>query len=897
MRHVVFVGSACVILYSSFLRVVHSESSTNATHRNNPYPPSPIIRTSNFTEADGPPHRHRLANNYTETNGNLTRPSSQLFGPHNNTAHSDVEASSFVLTISSEAPADNNVFGKNPPSSSTQSPNAERHDPRHPPLYRDEVGTDSGQKDPQPSADDNVGEDDHSGQTSELMAGSETGDLVTIRNIIDQQSQLCPFTPQCRHEPLRTTHGQDTMPVKDTMSHEVTKSHQDKMSHRDTMTGQDRQTSCCSSCSCDIDCITSGTCCPDRFMSIVEKTEIQCITPQWKKRGLSDVNTNSMMMVSACGSYIKNDSYKFRCDKSQDIDLMSDIFILAPVESTRSGQIFKNKYCAYCHSVDDADIETWLPWLECKGGTDLPSFTSMSFLSSLNKTRACNVLYKPAITSRAFIQKCVAGAITTCNETGLWETYDHVVDKACNLFTSWYNKTYRNVFCHICNTNVRPIQNMCDLVAPKHVPDWEPASFSTLLNFNSFGEGIIPMDSKCTSGYMWDPYQNMCRSIHCSLPRRLHDKECSTLPNQTELYVEFYIRMEPIVNITLYSQKPNISDIHAIVNNWLTAHGIGLNFICKFDIYNINKSTDTPDTSPIIIHLIIGTSSGSDIESLVARIADFNYGSFLTLLDIGNWTVFLDGKHFEPEDYLPTVQIHISEKRQRDFEARQPCSPAIRITALNECPQFYLEDYEFRLMPNNGIICLRKSKKCFPKDRYVEIDGRSAVAKDIGYGGVFCYISTETMVRFIFALPVGLVVIANIIMFLVVVYRIHSLPSVKKHSVQERNNFLIYVKLSTLTGVSWMFEFIYQWTGITVFQYLSIVTSCGQGVFIMLSFVCNARVKDLYVSRWYKAHNYRDRSVKTNSGTMSLRSIPNSCESSIEAVPRTTEMLSLHKDI
>lgn len=522
--------------------------------------------------------------------------------------------------------------------------------------------------------------------------------------------------------------------------------------------------------------------------------------------------------------------------------------------------------------------------------------------------------------------------------------------------------------------------------------------------------------------------QELCRVIHCSPPRILDGRNCS-LPNQTrDIIAEFYIRIEPIAQLSVDDGELNISEIHVVVREWLAQHRIRDDMICKFEMYNVKRLTEISDSLPILIYIRVRKLNESYFQHLFNEIVGFVDDNFWSSLLIRNWTVFLDGKHYEPGD-LQTVQTDVTERRRRYTElgTRKRCSPAIRITALNDCPQFYLKTKEFRLTYND-TVCLRNSSKCFPKHKYKEIDGTVAICirdyllssgqeynvkfqdvvaswvafgftclsvvcliltlltyclfcelrtvpgmnnmalstfliiaqllfefgfnataiqtickvigvcihffwlattfsmsscsvhmfrtfanltgtlsttitqsrefiryfiycivmstvfvlinivytlissnqQDMGYGGVICYISTGQMIGFTLALPIGLVVVSNIAMFFVVVYRIHTLPNLKKNSTQERNNFLIYAKLSTLTGMAWIFEFAYQFTEIRVFQYMAIVTLCGQGIFIMLSFVCNARVLKLYMSRWCRARVYRNGSVETRSGTTSI---------------------------
>ena len=125
----------------------------------------------------------------------------------------------------------------------------------------------------------------------------------------------------------------------------------------------------------------------------------------------------------------------------------------------------------------------------------------------------------------------------------------------------------------------------------------------------------------------------------------------------------------------------------------------------------------------------------------------------------------------------------------------------------------------------------------------------SSDGTEFGYGKSTCYISSEKMVGLTFGVPVGFVIISNFIMFAFFIYKIKTAPSVSKDVKNERNDIIIFAKLSTLTGFTWIFGFIYSWTDIEVFSYLFIILNATQGVFLFLSFVCNKRVLSMYRKR------------------------------------------------
>ena len=118
--------------------------------------------------------------------------------------------------------------------------------------------------------------------------------------------------------------------------------------------------------------------------------------------------------------------------------------------------------------------------------------------------------------------------------------------------------------------------------------------------------------------------------------------------------------------------------------------------------------------------------------------------------------------------------------------------------------------------------------------------------KDIGYGGTVCYISTPIMIGWTFALPVGVIIILNLGFFFAVVYQISASTMSRRGKSNDRANTIIYMKLSTLTGVTWIFGYLYLWTDFVPLEYIFIVLNAGQGVLIFGSFICTARIIRLY---------------------------------------------------
>ena len=117
---------------------------------------------------------------------------------------------------------------------------------------------------------------------------------------------------------------------------------------------------------------------------------------------------------------------------------------------------------------------------------------------------------------------------------------------------------------------------------------------------------------------------------------------------------------------------------------------------------------------------------------------------------------------------------------------------------------------------------------------------------NLGYGGQICYISSELGLLLTFVTPVCVIVLSNMMFLAVTVWRISHAPKIKGMKSTERNNVVIYMKMSTLTGFCWIFGFLGILTQVKVFEFLFILTNASQGFFLMISFVCNKRVLGLF---------------------------------------------------
>ena len=113
-----------------------------------------------------------------------------------------------------------------------------------------------------------------------------------------------------------------------------------------------------------------------------------------------------------------------------------------------------------------------------------------------------------------------------------------------------------------------------------------------------------------------------------------------------------------------------------------------------------------------------------------------------------------------------------------------------------------------------------------------------------------CYIYEPMMALYSMALPALCLVIVNIVMFGIVVARCRRVSNVQRHVQTDKNYFSIYVKLSTLTGMTWIVAVPMILSLSVVFNYIYIALTCTQGIYVMIAFTCNKRIFKLYSGRY-----------------------------------------------
>ena len=152
-------------------------------------------------------------------------------------------------------------------------------------------------------------------------------------------------------------------------------------------------------------------------------------------------------MVTKCNQIYQNSTYKTLCE-SPGTD--NDMDSIIPVTDLNTYEVYRNKYCFYCNNID---VNTLLvAWEASVVNEKEINERDSEFLDKL-KAHGGNIIFNPPefTTTKTCDIFLPTFEISSCNVTGLWPVYSHIIEKACESYIDPFNNTYKNYFCYLCN--------------------------------------------------------------------------------------------------------------------------------------------------------------------------------------------------------------------------------------------------------------------------------------------------------------------------------------------------------------------------------------------------------------------------------------------------------------
>ena len=112
------------------------------------------------------------------------------------------------------------------------------------------------------------------------------------------------------------------------------------------------------------------------------------------------------------------------------------------------------------------------------------------------------------------------------------------------------------------------------------------------------------------------------------------------------------------------------------------------------------------------------------------------------------------------------------------------------------------------------------------------------------FGGLRCWFTQRIALMTYFGLPIAISIILNIYFYVLTALNFHRAFNDKKSRKTQQNehHFLVYVRLFVLMGFTWIFGFLSAFTDEVAIDFVFVILTSLQGVFLFVSFVCNKRV-------------------------------------------------------
>lgn len=328
-------------------------------------------------------------------------------------------------------------------------------------------------------------------------------------------------------------------------------------------------------CKCDAMCQLYNDCCidpPDCRSPLYSSeislmfTSLKCFTLYHERFG--NVMQESYWMVANCPLQIKT-------SESQVINHQCTIGSVAPVSDKQTGIIYKNEFCASCHSV--TSIRRWQFTYTCQEGfKELLGTRSVDLVSFLLNCSPCRYvipasLYNNTASEITFPPRSCLMVTSVCqsykdyllntNEelTLLSEAefenaayhctygpYNAILATTVRDFQSLVN-LYKNLHCALCNGATTHESNQCPVYSDSDLcinsfsqlngkGNRPRPTFNLLLDINKDGAATIfttetvtsttELQTTCDENQVFDPFMGNCRKITCPPSYRVVQGQC-----------------------------------------------------------------------------------------------------------------------------------------------------------------------------------------------------------------------------------------------------------------------------------------------------------------------------------------------------------------------------------
>ena len=614
-------------------------------------------------------------------------------------------------------------------------------------------------------------------------------------------------------------------------------------------------------CHCQQSCTVFDDCCVDAEVSDngLSQHEIESIRTRVTCMPVSYISSLApIYFMKQCSSAYPKGYIRDRCEGFMDAlplneqNLQNDPYIFIPATSTVTGLLFINVFCALCNNEEkytfwdvsyvhqnDTDESMF------RNITELGDYLKVFPLDRIDMTHSTQIYHVCKEESRGVKDSCPDG----------WT--DNTARKLCAgpvLYVYHGSNVYRNIHCATCNGLTADEVSCVD-------PKWQlgssdirpPASFALLLDFNtgggqfvsgSVGKTIPSNAEPCEPGHLWDPFKLQCIYLLCPEGQVFIGDGCSedghtgaivdldittcTLIrlNSSDFEIDSDKKMiVHIYNLTLDPGDYFLNTTHAYIcvpdtffpvikfdaiQGYLTIVGNIISIICLIILLAVYSWYPALRNTPGIALMCL--ASALIMGQLLFTVAIYGIGPYEFCYCISL------GTHFGFLSYFFWMNIVA-------FDIWNTFSVSLRdISRSGRVKYKRLVAYTLYAW---GVPALLIAIS-------IILDNTSGNHVHPDYATYLCFLNDRMGLLVLFAIPLAVVLLLNIVFF---VWTVVNIQKVTRASRKARSNcpdttqFFLFVKLAFVMGITWITGFIAALSQVEALWYIFILLNSFQVIF------------------------------------------------------------------
>lgn len=684
-------------------------------------------------------------------------------------------------------------------------------------------------------------------------------------------------------------------------------------------------------CRCDDACVKFGDCCRDAPALLEAASSGDGPVLEWEcVRVRSDMQATWVRRACKPG-WVGPDEVRLQCERGADARV-TDPNGMAPVTSPRTNVTYANVYCAACND-DLNDTRRWQVNLDCKEFYGLINMTGEDIRNNIEldptnsswgvwftapgdyrRFFACALEYAPQNLSSVYTCNSF---VSTCDPS--WAGTE--TERECKSYQSVinvYGVNYRNPECMVCNNDTAPHQ-ICGFYSDTSFVSPRGFSFSILMDVSPSAGNIVGKKSLCKKGELYDPFYKVCRNVLCGMAGYVLDGDkCVKDENENEIeprsgngtvfYTqEFLACRKTMLNKGEYTIRPNgylyamrydrdfAPDSYLLEGDFRALVCIifnGTNEIAKFSrtMGYVSAVGLGVSISCLVAHLLVFFVV-PDVRNLSGQ----NLACLSTSLLVA-YLSFLFGMIGEPPAracqasavttyyFFLASFFWMSTMAFDVWRTLRVATRELRVSSGTQWRRFFFYSLASWTLP--AIIV---GLAVFFDDR------SSGMPDDLRplFGRHGCWFGQRKALLIFFAGPAGALMLLNITLFTSTAVMVISSTksSVKRSGSAARRNFSLYVRLSTMMGLTWTLGLVAGYLDVEALWYLFVLFNAFEGLLIFLCFSCTRKVWTYLrdnVLMCIKREPYRTGTLSSGSGYNSNSTGTTSSGFSRRASPRSS---------